>query len=427
MATKSLDLENERQYLIDLIKNAETDPGNAQWAAQQAQTYASQYPGFSLSSPYTGGQSSSPSSSTLNSIVNYGTNPSGGGNIVTDSQGTWYASPNGQWYAVGNQPGMGQVSTDSSGQTWYTLGQQSYSVGPIPGMSGGGGGVGQGYAGYSGQYVSPYSSQINALLSKLNSMPAFNPNSVYSSPEYLAMQESLNAQSQKTSADVLAQAAGNTGGIASSYAVAAAKESAADVKNRLNEYIPSLTQAAYNRYLQEQGLTLDQINMLASLENSGYQQFADQRNFGQSVLESNRNYNQALNEYNRSIYESDRNFNYQVGRDKLMDQRWLDQWDYQQRQDALNYGLKTRSISLDERNAALARDKFAWEKDPTNPANMKEPETIGALYGSMFNSGDPEKWLKDNATYLNDDELKALAGYLPNSEALKILELILKK
>lgn len=267
--------------------------------------------------------------------------------------------------------------------------------------------------GYGG-YKSPYSDQINAMLKKLNSAPAFNPDSIYSSPEYLAMKQKLESQGQETSKNVMADFASMTGGMPSSYAIAAAKESSENIQNQLNQALPSLLQAAYNRHLQEQGMTMDQINMLANMDNSGYQRFADERNYYQDVLESNRAYNQA-----------NKQFDYNAKRDQLLDQRWLDQFDYQKKQDALNYGLQSRQVSVSERNAQLARDQAAWAKDPTNPANMKNPETIGALYSSMFASGDPEKWIKQNAQYLSDDELKALVGYLPSNSAAAILGQVL--
>lgn len=414
----ALDLENERKYLVDLIKNAGNDFGKAQWAAQQAQTYAQQYPGFSLDKVYTppSSQTNYQTASQMTTSKSSPT-PSYGGYITTEPDGSkWYVS-NGQQYRIADETipeavrgSMGTLSRDQQGNQYFTWNGQSYLVGSIPGATGA---IVPG-ATVSGVYQSPYSSKIEALLAKLNSIPAFNPNSVYTSPEYLAAKERIESESKKTSQNVLGAASALTGGIPSSYAIAAAKESESDVKNRLNELLPSLIQAAYNRYLQEQGLTMDQINLLSSLDNSAYQQYATDRSFNQSVLENNRNFAQKLKE-----------FEYQVSRDKLLDQRWLDQFDYQKKQDALNYGLKLKQISIDERNAALARDKFNWEKDPTNPANMKNPETIGALYSSMMNSGDPEKWLRQNAQWLDPEELKTLAGFLPKNEAVAILEKIL--
>ncbi|MDD4565510.1 MAG: hypothetical protein PHE79_08590 [Eubacteriales bacterium] len=265
-------------------------------------------------------------------------------------------------------------------------------------------------------YQSPYSSQINAMLKKLNSTPAFDPNSIYSNPEYTAMKQRLESQSQDTSKNVMADFASMTGGMPSSYAIAAAKEASGDVQNRLNEAVPSLMQTAYNRHLQDQGMTMDQINTLSNMDNSGYQRFADDRNYQRGALESDRAYNQG-----------NKQFEYNASRDQLLDQRWLNQFDYTKKQDALNYGLQSRQVSVAERNAQLARDQAKWAKDPTNPANMKNPETVGAMYSSMFASGDPEKWLKQNAQYLSNDELKALAGYLPDSAQLEVFKLILDK
>ena len=203
--------------------------------------------------------------------------------------------------------------------------------------------VPQGYSevssgGFGGaMYQSPYSSQINAMLKKLNSAPAFDPNSIYSNPEYTAMKQRLESQSQDTSKNVMADFASMTGGMPSSYAIAAAKEASGDIQNRINEAVPGLMQAAYNRHLQEQGMTMDQINTLANMDNSGYQRFADDRNYQRGALEGDRAYNQA-----------NRQFEYGAGRDGALDQRWQDQFNYQKQQDSLDYNLQNKRLQASQ-------------------------------------------------------------------------------
>lgn len=416
----AIDYDNEKKYLQTLI---EKGGGNAVWAQNKANEYAKTVPGFSLSTPQTKAPSTqSAPTYTPPSSPSYspsGPTPSYGGSLKTESDGSqWYVS-NGQQYRVnaGDLPtGVGgTLSTDQQGGQFFNWEGQGHMVGnPMA------------YAQAYGAMNTPYTSKIDALLQKFNSVPAFNPNSVYDSPEYLAMKQLIESNASKTGSEVMGQAAAMTGGLPSSYAIAAAKESTSDVKNRLNEQIPSLTQNAYNRYLQEQGLTLDQINTLAGLENSSYQRFSNDRNYDQSVLESLRNYDRGVLESDRNYEQNQKEFDYKVGRDKVMDQKWLDQFDYTKKQDALNYNLQTKQISISERNANLARDKYNWEKDPTNPANMANPETIGGLYATMFANNDPQAWLRDNAQWLSDAELKALAGYLPNNDAAAILSQLLK-
>jgi len=71
--------------------------------------------------------------------------------------------------------------------------------------------------------VSPYSDKINALLKKLETYPEFDSSTIYESPEYLALQERTRQIADKTRRNTMADAAAMTGGIPSSYALAAAK------------------------------------------------------------------------------------------------------------------------------------------------------------------------------------------------------------
>ena len=431
MAKKDLDLENERKYLISLIENANKDPGNAAWAQQQAQTYAEQYPGFSLDKPY--GQPTTQPSITTQPTTATSTTPGiqGGGKIVTNKEGTWYES-GGQWYRVnqGDLPSGvgGTLVTDQQGNLYYRYGNYDYLVGG-PGS--------QNRPQAQGSYLSPYSDKIDALLAKLNALPPFDPNAIYSSPEYLSLKQKAEQMGAKAQENTLGAAAALTGGIPSSYAVAASKENADAYNTALLDAIPGLTQAAFNRYLQEAGLTMDQIQMLSGLDSSKYSQFATDRDYARSVLESDRGFQRSVFESDRAFDQAKKEFDYRVERDKLLDQRWLDQFDYQKRQDALNYGLQSRQISIAERNAALARDKFNWDKDPTNPANMKDPEGMGLLYHYMMNGLDPatgnplldpsgqpitpDEWIKRYAKGLTDDQLKVLLGYLPKDQGGTII------
>ncbi len=405
--TKKPDLENERKYLLSLISKG---GGEADWAKSQANIYAQQNPGFDLNKQY------SPQTTTTNPndvrlrdyINSYGGRQYG----ITDKDIGW----DGSRILLGGQAITTPTRVDESGRSWGDVNQIKQAI--------------DNYATQNNvspvQYESPYSGKIDAMLEKLNSQPQFNPASVYDSPEYRALEERTNQFADKSRQNTMADAASLTGGLPSSYAIAAAANAEGEIKGKLLDQIPALTQMGYQRHLGEQDRNMSTINLLQSLDNTAYQRHATDRDYMRGIYESDRNYGRGVLEsdrgFNQQVSDSARNFDYQVTRDQVMDDRWMNQWNYQQKQDKLANALQSRQISISERNAILARDKFEWEKDVTNPANMKNPETIGALYSSMFNSGNPEEWLKQNAQYLSKDELKTLSGFLPKtSEVVDML------
>jgi len=307
-------------------------------------------------------------------------------------------------------------------------------------------------------YVSPYSDKINALLKKLETYPEFDSSTIYESPEYLALQERIGQIADKTRRNTMADAAAMTGGMPSSYALAAAASAEGDIKGKLLDTVPALTQSAYGRHMDKQLAEFNLLQKLEELDKEAYGRHYGERAWDRSIYESDRGhdyqarqdlldrmrslesekYQRAIDErdYDRGTYESDRAFNYQVERDgktfdyqvtrdKILDNRWMKQFDYNEQQDVLANALRNRQITVAERNAMLAQNKFEWEKDLTNPENMADPETIGALYASMFASENPEEWLKENAQYLSKDELKTLVGFLPsNSEAVQMMKIL---
>jgi len=51
-----------------------------------------------------------------------------------------------------------------------------------------------------------------------------------------------------------------------------------------------------------------------------------------------------------------------------------------------------------------------------------EPETLGAMYQDMMSAPDPEAWLKENAPYMTNEELKQAIKWLPKEKQLEMLK-----
>ena len=165
--------------------------------------------------------------------------------------------------------------------------------------------------------------------------------------------------------------------------------------------------------------------------NRATQQEQFNKQFDRGVLESDRN-------YGRSVFESDRSYDYDATRDQINDDQWMKKFNYEQQQNIIQQALEKKRISISESNAALSRAEFAYrkERDTKEDSKKASEETVGALYSSMMNAKDPvtgqqkdpAAWLKENAQYLTDSELKSLAGYLPkDNNTAALLEAILKR
>jgi hypothetical protein len=190
---------------------------------------------------------------------------------------------------------------------------------------------------------------------------------------------------------------------------------------------------AYDRGVMESDRAYGR-NVLESDRNYDRSNLESDRNFDRGVLESDRNFDRGVLEsdrnFDRGVLESDRNFDYQVSRDQVMDEQWLKQFTADEQQRIVSNALQSRQISNSEANTLLNREQFDWEKNPENPdyqykqtqakkatkdLEKADPEnTIGALYQGMMQAQDPSQWLIENADWLTNDELKALAGYIPN-------------
>jgi hypothetical protein len=448
---KKLDLENERKYLLSLIQQG---GGNAEWAKHQAGEYAKQYPGFSLDKPYqepgaaTGPTGPTPGEAKIRDTINqYGSSKYG----IHNSDIGW----TGKDVTLGGEYLITPTRVDDTGRSWagesdikaaidkYAANKGLDSLGTpkqeaIKSTSG----TGNREVAYSKPeppkpepFVSPYSDKIEALLNKLIDRPAFSYNPE-TDPAYDAYKEQYAREGDRASRDVLGNLAGMTGGRVNTWATSAAAQERNRFAQAVTDRIPELQAQAYARYQADVGKDLSSLSALAALEQRARQQYESDRDYGRRDYEFEQNIYGRDRDYNRGIMDTARAFNYQVERDgkmfdyqvtrdKILDERWMKQFDYNEAQDILANALRERQITVAERNATLAQNKFEWEKDPTNPENMADPETIGALYASMFASENPEEWLKENAQYLSKDELKTLAGFLPsNSEAVQMMKVM---
>ena len=149
-------------------------------------------------------------------------------------------------------------------------------------------------------YKSAYSSKINDLVSQaINRKPfEYDPATDAAYQSYARQYTRLGDQAaQNTMADVAAQ----TGGMPSSYAVTAANQQRSDFNQQLTDKIPSLMEAAYAKYRDDQNSILANLNVMQNLEDSAYSRFTSDRDYARTSYESDRAFQEQQRQYNKEF------------------------------------------------------------------------------------------------------------------------------
>lgn len=223
-------------------------------------------------------------------------------------------------------------------------------------------------------YKSQYSTQIGDLINKAVNREKFTYDPA-TDTSYQALAKQYGRLGERANENTMAEAAANTGGIASSYAISAANQAQNDYNQQLSNQIPALMEVAYSRYKDNWSMDMDALNTLQAQDESMYRRWNDNRLFGRDVYESDRG-------YGRDVYESDRDYKYQKGRDKVTDKQWNKTFAYQK-----------------------ARDKVAdkqWNK--TFAASKKKVGSGGSKSsGSSKSSGGSRKSYSGNSSKGNKD------------------------
>lgn len=155
-------------------------------------------------------------------------------------------------------------------------------------------------------YSSRYGSQITDLVAQLQNRPAFEYN-VETDPLYLQLRDIWKQDGLMAMEDTMGQAAQLTGGYGNSYAQTAGQQAYNNYLRQVNEMVPDLKEAARADYDAETNALLQQYSMLMEQDSQ---------------------------DYSRYMAELERQ--YQQERDALSDQRYDQEWEYQQGQDQYN-------------------------------------------------------------------------------------------
>ena len=268
-------------------------------------------------------------------------------------------------------------------------------------------------------FQSQYESDLNAQLAKLQNREAFS----YNPEEDLLYQIAAERYAQmgdEAMNNTLAEYSSMTGGLPSSYAVAAAQQAKSNYDRELSDMIPALQEAAYQRYMGDYQMDYNLLSSLIGLQGQSYEQFADAMSKGIGINEYLANLGYQRERDSAADSQWQQAFDYQVSRDKVLDEQWLMQFNEAQRQALINEAIDRRQISVSEGNLALSRAKYSSEQAEG------QDDTVSYAYYCMVNGLDPKTgadvdvtgndWLNKYAHFFSDKEFKDFIQYVNDEE-----------
>ena len=256
-----------------------------------------------------------------------------------------------------------------------------------------------------GAYQSQYQSGLDSLLGQIQNREKFQYD-VNTDALYSQVARNYLRQGQQAMMDTVGKASAMTGGYGNSYAETAGQQTYEQYLQALTELVPQYQQLAFSQYQVEGEDLLNRYNLLLQQEESAYGRYQDDlsRYYAeldrlQSAFDSEREY-----DYNRFI--DDRNFDYgkymdefnhqyQVDRDAVADDQWLQELLYQQERDKVedeqwqkeyeesirqfnqNYNLKLQEVQATlaaaaARSAASAKTASTYTPQTAEPQNFME-------------------------------------------------------
>ena len=189
-------------------------------------------------------------------------------------------------------------------------------------------------------YNNQYAEQQQALLDAIINRPDFSW-SKETDPQWSSYKKSYLREGDRATANALGQAAAASGGRPSTAAVTAATQAGDYYATQLNDIIPTLYQQAYDRYLNEYNMSLQDLNAVNNQEQLDYAKYLDQ--LGQYNTDRNFAYNQYLSDFD--ILQNQ--LSALQGQDSVDYNRWMDK-----------VGLYREDQQL-QREEALAQQQMA--------------------------------------------------------------------
>ena len=189
-------------------------------------------------------------------------------------------------------------------------------------------------------FESNYSAQIDELLNKILNRDSFSYNA-QEDPLYQQYASAYEREGQRAMNDTLAAAAASAGGM-NSYAISAAQQAQNYYGAQLGDKIPELYQLAYQMYLDDIDMQVQDLGLVQQMDDTQYGRYRDTM----SDWRDDRDF--AYGAYRDDVgdYQWQLGFDYNTGRDTISDGRYENETAYNRALNFLNAGVMPDSSVL---------------------------------------------------------------------------------
>lgn len=234
-----------------------------------------------------------------------------------------------------------------------------------------------------GAYSSAYADRINAIVGKIENRTPFTYD-VNNDALYQQYKDQYVTGGRLAMQDAMGQAAAMTGGYGNSYADAVGNQAYQAYLGRLNDIVPELYNAAYDRYRAEGQDLYQQYGLYADLDQQGYARHRD------DVADYN-----TERGYLTDLYNAERSVDYNRYRDALADYEaergyLTDRYnaersfDYNAYQDALSQYNAQQAYLADQANRQRAFDYGAYQDAYSNAFASYQQGVAEAQWDRQF-------------------------------------------
>lgn len=219
-----------------------------------------------------------------------------------------------------------------------------------------------------------YSATIDAMLKDILNRDKFSYNAL-EDPLYQQYSQQYQREGQRAMQDTLGQVSARTGGMASSYAVSAAQQANNYYASQMADKIPELYQLAYQMYLDDIDLQVQDLGLLENASDRQYDRYRD----------------------TMDDWRKDRDFAYDQFRDDIDDERYKGEWIHQ---------LGREQVTDSQWQQTHDRDIFESDRDYEYDVGLDDKtEAQKRVQDHILSMG-------GKASELPEDVIKA-AGYTP--------------
>ena len=206
-----------------------------------------------------------------------------------------------------------------------------------------------------GEYQSTWQNQLNDTLNKILNREKFSYD-INGDALYQQYKDQYTTQGKQAMMDTMGQASAMTGGYGNSYAQTVGQQTYQGYLQQLNDRVPELYQLALSQYNQEGQDLYNQYGLYADRENQDYGRHRDSVTDYYNELQyltdrsdtlSQREYEQWRDKLNLDygIHSDKQNYDYQLYRDAVEDERWQKEYDESVRQFDESLALQKKKVS----------------------------------------------------------------------------------